>query len=95
MRYQIRAVGPSIFFQGLRAAIKLLPNNSTEQINRYLVPPGNPGAGILYGRNNIAKTITYRATYVPGGFNRERNAMRLQLSAQAAEYFASDGEAAK
>lgn len=30
---------------------------------------GRPGSGILHGRQNIHKTLTYRATYVPGGFN--------------------------
>jgi len=46
------------------------------QLAQYLVPQGFPGSGIFRGRDNVAKSCTYRATYVPGGFNRERNKER-------------------
>jgi hypothetical protein len=37
---------------------------------------GFPGSGVFRGKQNIAKSVTYRATYVPGGFNRERDERR-------------------
>lgn len=45
--------------------------------------PGNPGAGVFHGRHNINKCLTYRATYVPGGFNVQRDARRAALAANA------------
>jgi hypothetical protein len=47
---------------------------------------GFPGSGIFRGRQNIAKTLTYRATGVPGGFNAERNAMRAAATKAAQEW---------
>lgn len=37
---------------------------------------GFPGSGVFRGRQNIAKSVTYRATGVPGGFNVERDNRR-------------------
>jgi len=37
---------------------------------------GFPGSGVFRGKQNIAKSVTYRATYVPGGFNVERDNRR-------------------
>jgi hypothetical protein len=47
---------------------------------------GFPGSGVFRGKQNIAKSLTYRATYVPGGFNAERNAMRAAASKAAQEW---------
>lgn len=44
---------------------------------RHLIPEGMPGAGILHGRQNIAKTLTYRAVRNLD-FNTERNVRRQQ-----------------
>src|ERR1700676_5215169 len=58
---------------------------------------GFPGAGMFHGKTNVARSATYRATYVPGGFNVVRDQYRrLRASAlleESLEVIAADNEA--
>lgn len=75
-RYSRPAVLPQLLWIAIRSAIKLLPGEPVERLTNHLFPKNNPGSGIFRGRQNIAKSVTYRATYVPGGFNQARDARR-------------------
>jgi hypothetical protein len=74
---------PGLFWTALESAIKLLPGEPVDRLMSYLVPPRNPGSGVLRGRQNIAKSLTYRATYVPGGFNLARDSRRAMRRQEA------------
>lgn len=63
-----------LFWIALRSAVKLLPGSQPDHIFTHLVPKFNPGSGIVRGRHNIVKAVTYRATYT--GFNQARDARR-------------------
>lgn len=76
-RPSVKVLKPWLF----RLVLKSLYRQFTDRAHldsalRHLIPKGNPGAGMVRGQENIAKTMTYRATYVPGGFNKERDARR-------------------
>lgn len=72
-----KALPPWLFWKVLQSLYKTFADRKErERAMQHLIPRMNPGAGLLYGRENIAKALTYRATYVPGGFNRERDARR-------------------
>lgn len=78
-----KALSPRLFWQVMASLSKLFPD-SKERRNAawHLVLQGNPGSGILRGSENIAKTLTYRATYVPGGFNVARDTRRRARNAK-------------
>lgn len=72
-----RVVPVSIFWKVLGS----LQNTFSERAQidraiRHLIPAGMPGAGILHGRQNVAKTLTYRAVRNLD-FNTERNERRF------------------
>lgn len=74
-----KALSPTLFWQVMRSLAKLFTDYQERQRAAiHLVPKGNPGSGMLRGRQNIAKAMTYRATHVPGGFNTERDARRSE-----------------
>ena len=77
MRYVRPVLVPQWFWTALRSAVKLLPFEETGRLFSHLVPKGSPGSGVLRGRQNISKAVTYRATRV--GFNVERDARRAAL----------------
>lgn len=81
-RFQRPVLMPQLMWIAVRSAIKLLPGEPIERLVRHLFPVQQPGSGIFRGRQNIAKSVTYRATYVPGGFNVERDARRAQRNAK-------------
>lgn len=71
-----KALSPTLFWQVMRSLGKLFSDPEERSRAMYhLVPRCNPGSAMLRG-NNITKALTYRATYVPGGFNVERNQRR-------------------
>lgn len=80
-RFARPALKPSLLWIAIRSAVRLLPGEPIERLTNHLFPAKNPGAGVFRGRQNIAKSLTYRATYVPGGFNVERDARRAQRNA--------------
>lgn len=73
--YSARPLPPWRMWGLLRMAVELRRDVEPLQMARFIVPRGFPGSGIFRGRTNVAKTCTYRATYVPGGFNRDRHAL--------------------
>jgi len=72
-----------IFWQVLSSLQKTFSDSAQrDRATRQLIHMGSPGAGILYGRQNIAKTLTYRALRNLD-FNTERNIRRAnRLRAQ-------------
>lgn len=81
-RYIPRALSPQRMWHVVRAVASIRNQVSPDEVARQIVPRGFPGAGIFHGKMNIAKTLTYRATYLPGGFNVVRDQYRrLRASA--------------
>lgn len=82
--YTPRPLDPRRMWAIVRMVSMIRKDATPLQLAQYLVPRGFPGSGVFRGRDNVAKTVTYRATYVPGGFNRERNQWReLMKSGEA------------
>jgi len=76
---QLKRRVPAWIFWKILASLQKTFSESAQRdrATRHLIPPGNPGAGILYGRQNIAKTLTYRAMRNLD-FNSEQRARRLK-----------------
>lgn len=74
--YRPRAMPPWRMWAILRAVTQLRKDVEPGVLAQWIVPRGFPGAGIFHGRTSVAKSVTYRATYVPGGFNIERDKWR-------------------
>lgn len=79
--YKPRAMPPWRMWAILRAVTQLRKDVTPDVLAQWIVPKGFPGAGIFHGRTNVAKSVTYRATYVPGGFNIERDKWRKARNA--------------
>jgi hypothetical protein len=77
-KYIPRALSPQRMWHVIRAVASLRNQVSPDEVARQIVPRGFPGAGVFHGNTNVAKSVTYRATYVPGGFNRERSVRRQE-----------------
>ena len=82
-------VPPERFWPVTRMLIKLRPDVPAESLLAHVIRPGsrshgkkqrgNPGAGMVHGRVNIAKTLTYRRRLDQAiDFNVERNARRAE-----------------
>jgi hypothetical protein len=72
-------LSPHFFWSVMRQLGKAFEDRDTRnRAAQHLFPRHSPGAGLLHGRDNVAKTCTYRATYVPGGFNVERDLRRAE-----------------
>ena len=63
---------PEGFRDAFRQARRLLPNASPQRIAEALIPrnvhkgiPQRPGSGLIRGRDNIAKSITWRVVRAP------------------------------
>jgi hypothetical protein len=81
-RYIPRALSPQRMWHVIRAVASIRNQVSPDEVARQIVPRGFPGAGVFHGNTNVAKSVTYRATYVPGGFNVVRDQYRrLRASA--------------
>lgn len=76
----MRTIKPWLFWKVLASLQKTFTDRA--QRNRATIQlgmgRGQPGAGVLWGRQNIAKTLTYRAVRNLD-FNTERNARRHYL----------------
>lgn len=73
-----RTIPISIFWKVLGSLQKTFSDwVQRDRAIRHLIPEGMPGAGILHGRQNIAKTLTYRAVRNLD-FNTERNSRRAE-----------------
>lgn len=80
LRFTRAPLKPELFWIAIRSAVRLLPGEPIERLTNHLFPKGNPGAGVFRGRQNINKSLTYRA--VRGlDFNVERNARRAARAA--------------
>jgi hypothetical protein len=81
---------PGRFRQLMPVLLKLRPDLNRQTLIGVLLHPGrrshgkrergNPGAG-MFRNAPIHKAHTFRATYVPGGFNVERDERRRQRAA--------------
>lgn len=74
----MKIVPPWLFWKVLASLQKTFSDPAQrDRATRHLIPPGMPGAGVVHGRQNIAKTLTYRAVRNLD-FNTERNARRAK-----------------
>jgi hypothetical protein len=82
-------IPPDRFWPVTRMLIRLRSDVPAESLLEMILRPGsrshgkkqrgNPGAGMVHGRQNIAKTVTYRRRMdLPLDFNTERNERRRQ-----------------
>jgi hypothetical protein len=81
-------IPPKRFWPVTRMLIRLRSDVPAESLLEMILRPGsrshgkrqrgNPGAGMVHGRVNTNKTMTYRTAHIRVDFNTERNERRRQ-----------------
>jgi hypothetical protein len=72
--YTPRVIPPTRLKHIIAISSVVRPDIGAMQLAAMLIPRGFPGSGMVRGKTNVAKTCTYRATYV--GLNQERDERR-------------------